>query len=166
MPESLTPHSVTPEDTDEVTVGNRQFTVGKEWARIYADPSLPLDNRAEMVLRNPTTYLQDIDLSQLPQDLQNGWRILSDECEQLAETVTTTPTRWGEEVSGLEKILTLVSSNNVNAGARKQVGDIIGAASGLFMQSVTYAPGKTQNYMNNINGAEALLSRPLPTSQV
>jgi hypothetical protein len=150
------------ETTDTVSLATRQAVLGEEWARIYGDTNLPVNNRAEMILRNPSVYLNDIDPAQLPVGLQDRWHKLLGFCDSLADQADTETTRWSPSAHGLEKIQTMVQGGRVNPRYRGLVGFVIRDSSSLFAESVFHIPGNTTYYQGNLDSAEDSLQRQLP----
>lgn len=150
------------EATDVASIATRQAVLGEEWARIYSDPNLPINNRAEMVLRNPSVYLNDIDPAKLPEGLQDRWHNLLGFCDGLAAQADTGTASWTPEAHGLEKIQTMVQGGRVDPSHRKNVGFVIRSSSNLFAESVPHIPGNTAYYQANLDSAEDSLQRQLP----
>jgi hypothetical protein len=152
------------EATDTASIATRQAILGEEWARIYADPNVPINNRAEMILRNPSVYLQDVDPAQLPGELPVQWQRLLGFCDGLAAQADTEPVSWAPHVHGLEKLQTMVQGGRVDPGFRGPVGFVIRSASNLFAESLPHVPGPMNPayYQANLDSAEASLQRQLP----
>lgn len=145
---------------DPQQVAEQQLLLGNAWADIYANGSAG-DNRpdqsAEITLRNPAVYLQDLDRQQLPEDLQEGWKVLLSYGESLASIAATKPVEWSPGVSSLEKIQNLMYSGNIDPDFCSSVADVMRFASGLFAKSTQIVPGNTPYFAGNVQGMESWL---------
>lgn len=150
------------EATDDTSIAARQTALGQEWSRVYSNPDLPLDNNAELILRNPTVYLHDVDPTQLPEELQNRWHQLLGFCEKLADIADTETASWTGNTHGLERIQTLVYGGRISPDFRGSVGDVIRVSSGLFAESLQHLPGDTAHYQANIDSADSYLGKHRP----
>ena len=140
-------------------VAARQAALGEEWARVYADQDRPIDNNAELVLRNPVIYLHDVNPHELPEGLQDRWNKLLGFCVVLADIADPEPASWTSQTHGLERVQTLVHGGRISPDFRGSVGDVIRVSSDLLAESVEYLPGRTANYQANLDSAYSYLQK-------
>ena len=143
---------------DPQQVAEQQLALGMAWADIYANGT-SRDNRpdqsAEITLRNPAVYLQDLDRQQLPEDLQKGWNVLLSFAGSVATIAATKPVDWSPGVSSLEKIQNLMHSGNIDQDYCGSVADVMRSASELFAKSTQIVPGNTPYFAGNVQGMES-----------
>src|ERR1039458_9955438 len=96
------------EATDDSSVAARQTALGEQWAKVYSNPEVPIENQAEMILRNPVVYLHDVNPHELPEELQDRWHKLLAFSSTLADVAATRTTSWSSAAHGLERVQTLV----------------------------------------------------------
>jgi hypothetical protein len=147
------------EATDDSSVAAQQAALGEQWAKVYANPEVPIENRAEMILRNPVVYLHDINPHELPEELQDRWHKLLGFSASLADVAATRTNRWSSAAHGLERVQTLVYAGEINPDFRGAVGDVMRVSSNLFAESTGYLPGNTANYQATLDSADASLQR-------
>lgn len=140
-------------------VADTQANLGQEWAAIYGNPTIEPDKSAEIILRNPSVYLHDVSPNQLPEELQKKWTDSLSYADTIAENASTEQQEWGREVSGFEKLQSLVRDGEIKSTHRGAVADIMRSASALFAESTLHVPGNTKYYAGNLMGAASWLPK-------
>jgi hypothetical protein len=135
------------------------------WAELYSRPNYYGHGKsAEVILRNPSVYLSDIDISQLPTDLQNHWlKFMSDANEVVA--VSSIVPLQPDNKSGLDRLKDLVEHEYVRPEARPDIAKLVVQASRLFADSTQHIPGATDYYQKNIEAAAASLQLELEANR-
>lgn len=139
-------------------VADIQVTLSQQWAEAYADPAAEAaDRSAEIILRNPSIYLTDINPAQLPEDLKDRWSDLLSFTEATVAHAATVEHQWSSNASSLEKLQALVRDGEVDPRFRGTVADVMRNASTLFAESTKQIPGNTRYYAGNVVGAAGWL---------
>ncbi|NTW61895.1 hypothetical protein HGB25_00550 [Candidatus Saccharibacteria bacterium] len=149
----------------KVELAEQQVQLADVWAELYSRPDYHGHGKsAEVILRNPSVYLGDIDASQLPQDLQDRWlkfMTQASECVAISSTIPMQP----DDKTGLNRLKDLVENENVRTEARPDVAKLVVQASRLFADSVQHVPGATDYYQKNVEAAAASLQLELETNR-
>ena len=140
-------------------VASEQVRLADEWARVYADPDHEPTTSAEIIFRNPSVYLNDVNRSQLPEDLKLGWEKAEKFAEQIVSFGDSKETEWSRYASPIEKVQSLVQSGSMNPMVRGSVADLMRVSAGLFSESTKHIPGNTPYYAGNVRGAAGWLNR-------
>ncbi|MBA2278860.1 hypothetical protein H0V99_00240 [Candidatus Saccharibacteria bacterium] len=144
-------------ETSPELVASEQLRLADEWARIYGNPTAEgPDRSAEIILRNPAVYLNDVDMRRLPEHLQSGWKKTLQFAEDIARIGATKDYEWSTSANSLEKVQSMVFCGEMNLPG--SVSDLMREAAGLFAQSTKYDPGNTSYYAGNIRGASGWLT--------
>lgn len=146
----------TPEILDQMSVAEQQRELGSQWAEVYAQEPV---QSAEITLRNPTVYLQDVALSSLPDGLQASWAELLDTTEKLVNVAETTKSEWGIDISSIGKLQHRMFTGELKPEYRQPIADVIREASKLFADSSQLRAGNTEYYAGNIQGMQGWLRR-------
>lgn len=146
-------------EQDPALIASEQVRLANEWANIYANPDIEPDKGAEIILRNPSIYLDDVERRSLPEDLQLGWQKVEALADQVAESGATEDMEWGIDTTGLGKVQSLVFSGRMNPMLRGSVADIMRISSGLLSESMKHAPGRQSYYAGNVRAASGWLTR-------
>lgn len=139
-----------------MSVAELQNTLGQQWAEVYAKEPV---KSAEIALRNPAVYLQDVALSSLPGELQAGWTELLDTAEKVVAAAETTKSQWADDVNSIHKLQDRIFTGNLKSEYREPVADIIRDASSLFARSSQLRAGNTSYYAGNVQGMQGWLKR-------
>ncbi len=137
-------------------VADRQRVVGEQWATAYAEQPA---GSAEIVLRNPAVYLNDVNTFQLPGEQQEKWGKLSDAADAAVRIAGTVEHTWSSSSTPLERLQSLVRDKEIDPNYRSIVADIMRVSSDLFAESVEIVPGNTNYYAGNVLGAESWLPK-------
>ncbi len=152
--------SIPQEANNQGTLAERQVALATAWADIYRyAPSDIRVTSAEIVLRNPAVYIENINLPSLPEELQDRWRKLLTFSKSLTAIAATEPISDDAKINGLHDVQQLVFTDRVNPDFRGSVGDLMRASSALFAESTKHIAGDTHYYQGNIEGGEAWLLR-------
>lgn len=146
-------------------IAQRQLISGNEWAELYANDSsedAPMKS-AEIVLRNPCVYLNDISndfsFNKLSEDLRTRWNSLLVFSDAVVRVAGTEDKEWNESTSGIEKLQGLMYSGSVNPKFRGSIADVMRLSSELFAESSVIIPGNTHYYEGNVRGMESWITR-------
>ncbi|MDO8336584.1 MAG: hypothetical protein Q7T74_07485 [Candidatus Saccharibacteria bacterium] len=137
-------------------VADKQVELAQQWAKKYEDPSLdeaPKD--AEIILRNPAFYLGDVNLENLPEDLQKEWEGFLKYCDIIVDHSTDGDTN--EVTNVVEKIRTMIESGQYDPDFRSDMAEVMRQAAQLFAKSTMYSPGKTSYYAEKVQAAATRL---------
>ena len=134
-------------------VAERQLTLGNEWADLFAEKgNVDLAKSAELTLRNPIVYLQDVSPSQLNEELKQEWSELLAFSESLVSATQVGSAEWSHQTSGLEKLQQLMYAGKINPDYKGAISDVIRKSSKLFSESSKLVPGDTAYYAGNVQG--------------
>ncbi len=141
-------------------VGELQLSLGSEWADIFAVTGTTEQAKsAEITLRNPLVYLNDVRLSQLPEEIQDKWANLLILGEEVVKAAGTEDKKWSRSSSSLEKLQSLMFTGNINPEHRISIANVIREASKVFSESVAINPGNTRYYSGNVIGMQGWINR-------
>jgi hypothetical protein len=127
-----------------------QRRLGAEWADAYAAAEYPLSG-AEIVLRNPSVYLHDVDIKQLPDDLQRRWTGVNHLADGVVSLTTAADqSRWSPGTSGVAKLQHLMVAGELGTDSKGATADVLKAASEVFADSARILPGNTKYYAGNV----------------
>jgi len=120
-------------------IADQHITVGKKWADIYADTTLPPDGRAAIVLNGPARYLESIESHPVPEAMARWTGLLA--LSQALVNSAPSLQQWPEEASVLDKLQLLVSEDKINPDYRLVVAHILSETGKLLVRSLhTYIP--------------------------
>lgn len=148
---------------DPLQIAELQRTAGTELANLYATSSLYsiARNSAEVVLRNPTVYLQDPSHNQLPEELQSGWSNLQDLSAAVVKLAAPEDKGWSADDLGIKRLQSLLYAGNLKS-CHRLIADVMEMASRLFAESIKAVPGNsdyTPYYDGNVKVMQNLLIR-------
>lgn len=147
-------------------VAEQQVLLGEEWADLMVQASRdePIDQGTEIVLRNPTVYLEDVSLYQLPSELHGCWKALFERCETTIAAAATEDKGWAPGVSSIGKLQNLLFSGSLDPGYKASVAYVMREASQLFALSSRVVPGKTSYYAGNARAMGSWITSRRPNA--
>lgn len=142
--------------TSPQAVAERQKQAGEMWAIEYANK---VDASAEIILRNPIVYLNDVNVNLLPMEHQENWSKVLEAAKTAVLLAGTGEVEGYSSASPLEQLQSLVFSNQIDPSYRGTVSDVMRVASNAFSDSVQHIPGNTGYYAGNVIRAESWLPK-------
>lgn len=141
---------------DLLAVAKQQSILGAESADIFAATGTSeLAKGAAITLRNPSAYLQDVNLEQLPKYLQESWESVLKLSETLVKVSDTENKDWDSGTSDIAKLQSLMSSGSIDTKYKGLMSDVMRLSSDLFADSTAMVPGNTDYYKGNVQGMQS-----------
>ncbi len=138
-------------------VAEQQRTIGNEWADIFEAAAVydgEIITSAEMALRNPTVYVQDVSVTSMSPELQDRWNELFADADEVVKRAETQKDEWAPDTTGIGKLQHRLFVGALKPEYGSDIARVINKASVLFADSSTMKPGNTAYYAGNVQGME------------